>query len=137
MLSRAQYDHLKMRMMDVMRQKGADDCGLFAIAFAVDLCNGDDPAKVNYKQVEMRKHLVQCLKNGVMLPFPRKSNASRRKAGISEVNVSLHCMCHLPDDGRLMVCCDNCSRWFHTRCVRMTVAAAKSKKSRLCEDCRQ
>ena len=42
-------------------QKGGSDCGLFAIAYAVDLCQGIEPADVRYQQESMRSHLLQCL----------------------------------------------------------------------------
>ena len=35
-------------------------CGLFAIAFAMEVAYGGDPAVVSYQQTEMRKHLVSC-----------------------------------------------------------------------------
>ena len=39
-------------------QLGSDDCGLFAIANACEICFGRDPSIVKYTQKDMRKHLV-------------------------------------------------------------------------------
>ena len=43
-----------LNMVDMQCQKGASDCGLFAIAVMTSLLFGEDPAKVTYK---LRKHL--------------------------------------------------------------------------------
>lgn len=45
----------------VQHQIGGSDCGLFAIAFAVALCFGLNPAKLIFNQEKMREHFVQCL----------------------------------------------------------------------------
>ena len=36
--------------MDVQRQDGSFDCGLFAVAFATALANGIEPGKLKFKQ---------------------------------------------------------------------------------------
>jgi hypothetical protein len=57
--------------MPFQRQVGSNDCGVFSIAAAVDLALGIDPCTVNYKQGEMRKHLLVCFKKQHLSPFPR------------------------------------------------------------------
>ncbi len=47
----------------VQQQEGADDCGVFAIAFAVEVAFGGNPSKVIYKQEEMRNHFEDSFKN--------------------------------------------------------------------------
>ena len=37
-------------MQSMQRQQGSDDCGLFAIAVAVDLAHGVDPGRAMYRQ---------------------------------------------------------------------------------------
>ena len=51
-------------------QKGGSDCGLFAIAFATDLCHGNNPASYRYDQDKLRSHLLECLRLKKMTPFP-------------------------------------------------------------------
>ena len=34
-------------------QRGSDDCGLFAIAFAESLCSGDAPSSLHYTLIKM------------------------------------------------------------------------------------
>ena len=49
---------------------GSNDCGVFAIAFAVSLCYGVQPEKFCYNLSQMRGHLINCLLNSKMEPFP-------------------------------------------------------------------
>lgn len=60
----------------VQRQPDATMCGLFAIAFALDLCLDIDPASQTYDVTRMRAHLFECLSQGCMREFP-KSHITR------------------------------------------------------------
>ena len=53
------------------RQLGAVDCGLFSIAFAVDLVSGNNPSNIIYDQSQLRDHLLRCLEMRRLSPFPR------------------------------------------------------------------
>ena len=64
-------DTLNVKYAFVQKQDGNSDCGLFAIAFAVDLVEGRDPCDIVYDQTKMREHLVNCFKEGKLLSFPR------------------------------------------------------------------
>ena len=55
----------------VQKQIGSADCGLFALAFATDLCQGLDPTTQRYDQVLMRQHYVTCLESAKVTPFQR------------------------------------------------------------------
>ena len=63
---------LTVRMRKVQIQSGGSDCGVFAIAFAVCLCEGKDPCSISWTQPLMRQHLVKCLSKQRMTPFPGK-----------------------------------------------------------------
>ena len=52
-------------------QEGGVDCGLFAIAYAVELAYGEDPSGIIYDQASMRTHLTDSLVSGSITPFPR------------------------------------------------------------------
>ena len=52
-------------------QLGSKDCGLFAIAYAVEIAYGNDPAKFIFKQSDMRQHLHNCLTSKSMSAFPK------------------------------------------------------------------
>lgn len=59
----------------VTQQNNGSDCGVFAIAYAVDLCNGVAPESRQYDRDSMRPHLLKCFINGLLTCFP--SHASR------------------------------------------------------------
>ena len=52
---------------------GSNNCGLFCIAYAVDLADDNDPSDIEYDQSCMRWHLVECFKKGKLALFPRNS----------------------------------------------------------------
>ena len=59
------YDHSKQMTVQfprVQQQQGSSDCGLFAIAYALDCALGLDPTTVKYDQSLMRQHLKRCLR---------------------------------------------------------------------------
>ena len=51
-------------MVPVHQQDGDEDCGDFAIAFAVELAFGGDPRTITYEQDCMRNHLEYCISHG-------------------------------------------------------------------------
>ena len=52
---------IRMNYIDTQMQCGSVDCGIFAIAFALTLANGEKPGVYHFDQPKMRKHLIQCL----------------------------------------------------------------------------
>ena len=52
-----------------MKQNGSNDCGLFCIAYAVDLAESNDPSDIEYDQSCMCWHLVECFKKGKLAIF--------------------------------------------------------------------
>ena len=69
----------ELRVVNVQQQQGGDDCGLFAIAFAVDLCMGNDPFTSSYTQKAMRDHLAKCFENNLFVQFPQEARVKRRR----------------------------------------------------------
>ena len=53
-------------------QHGSTNCGIFAIAYATELTYGTNPATVIFDQAQMRPHLINCLQNRNLIPFPKK-----------------------------------------------------------------
>jgi hypothetical protein len=70
-LSRVGNKHSKFRVCDFQQQQGYSDCGLYAIAAAVDLACGNDPMNIQYDQSSMRKHLLECFEGKCISVFPR------------------------------------------------------------------
>ena len=48
------------KMMNVQKQVGIHDCGLFAIAVATALVHDKDPSRLLFNQSKMRDHSLQC-----------------------------------------------------------------------------
>ena len=111
--------------VDVQRQVGANDCALFAMAFATTLCQYDDPHAHSYVQGSMRSHLAKCFINHEILPFAEVHKRSRiRKRIIQRKRVDVFCMCRLPwdrgDDGKgTLVQCYSCKEWYHEVCLNI------------------
>lgn len=57
----------KLEMARMHKQKGGNDCGLFAIAVATALAFGSNPFQ--FQQSGMREHLLKCFEDRVMTPF--------------------------------------------------------------------
>ena len=118
---------------DVQWQIGGSDCGIFAIAFATALCNGHEPASIVFDQPRLRKHLMACLDNNTLTPFPERSRKRITKVAKKE-KLPVHCTCRLPDRGDLMVQCKKCKTWYHTACIQIskTFLSKKCKDDYLC-----
>lgn len=57
----------RLEMVKMRKQKGGNDCGLFAIAVATALTFGSNP--VEFQQSGTREHLLKWFEDGVMTPF--------------------------------------------------------------------
>ena len=108
---------LVVRMMDVGRQSNGSDCGVLALAFAYDICSGNDPCKIKYNHRSMRQHLAECLEKCRLSRFP--AVGERRTVGVRHTqSVDLHCSCRLPEElGDKMAECDVCKTWYHKHCM--------------------
>ena len=109
---------ITFEFVGVQKQDGASDCGLFAIAFTTSICNGHDPTTLRYNQSAMRSHLLKCIEQGQITPFP---SVPRRKPSktIENVVVPVYCICRLIDNGTKMIQCAGCNEWFHVACVQV------------------
>ena len=112
---------LTIRKLGVQQQVGKFDCGLFAVAHAVEACKGNDPEEACFDLKNMRKHLYNCLNQRVMKPFPQVRSQSLRKlvlrASSQLLWYELFCFCKMPDTYDDMMQCDQCSQWIHCSCA--------------------
>ena len=117
---------------DVDMQPNGIDCGLYSLAFATTLCSGGDPVKLHYHNDQMRSHLMKCLENGVVEPFPATKCGARRPRSIQTVEV--YCHCRMPDGNSKMIQCIACREWFHQHCetVPQTVWKKRCAKWKCC-----
>lgn len=111
---------LNIESLSVQQQSGHLDCGVFAIANAVEVCLGTNPEKVQYKQDAMRAHLEKCLYARIFSSFPHGSTRTEMLPRPSRTlhKIKLYCICRMPEEyDDKMVCCDSCHNWFHVTCV--------------------
>ena len=98
------------------RQQNGNDCGLFALAFCTALCEGKDPQGLQFDQKAMRHHLLMCLAQGHMKPFPSKGTV--RTDTMRTYQIPIYCTCRTQEEGN-MVECERCEEWFHQECARV------------------
>lgn len=60
----------------VQQQGNSIDCGVFALAFAVSLMHGVDPAALVYDQTQMRGHLGIIYRTKTLIHFPTSEDSS-------------------------------------------------------------
>ena len=102
------------------------DCGLFAIANAIDFCSEGKIQFVDYDLSVMRRHFLECLQEGFLTPFPRIAKRPKKSPpDENEVSISVFCFCRLPGSYDDLVGCDGvgneCEKWFHISCVGLEV----------------
>ena len=114
---RSKRSKIKIDILDACKQKGTNDCGLYALANATALCEGELPQSKEYIQKDMRSHLIKCLKESTPSPFP-SNNRDMHHHNIAKTKlVSLHCTCRLPEDpNKRMIQCIKCEVWYHEFC---------------------
>ena len=94
-------------------QSNTSNCGVFAIAFTMAICNGQNPEEISFFVPRMRRHLKQCLEKGVMRHFPSKPRTCRNRTKRME-ELFIFCHCRLQEGN--MCACHKCQEWFHDTC---------------------
>ena len=106
---------------NVQQQLGGNDCGLFAIAFAVHAALGESVEKLEFDQAQMRDHLIKCFTKKKMLPFPTLKKCRPWNNFFPGREIELYCVCLMPDTyDDNMIQCDNCTKWFHLKCMDLS-----------------
>ena len=106
---------ITLQFMTTDRQQNASDCGLFSLAFSTALCVGEDPQGLEFDQKVMRSHLLSCLVDGELNPFPCKKMTRRCKTK-KTCKIAIHC--RTQERGN-MVECERCEEWFHQDCAKV------------------
>lgn len=65
------FNKKSIKFLTIQLQPNSDNCGLFAIAFAVSLLFGQQLDKVMYNSDLMRSHMIQMFKSNKIEHFPR------------------------------------------------------------------
>lgn len=92
-----QEQTMGINVINCKHQKGGYNCGLFSIAYATYLCFGNDPSMKDYSQKSMRNHLLSCLAENEMRPFPSEERNMQKRVTRS-FKIPLFCICRLPDN---------------------------------------
>ena len=71
------FSALEVQILQVQQQRGLDDCGLYSIAFALKVCEGNGPQSVEFSQHLRRSHLYNCLQCMKLMSFPKQSIYSK------------------------------------------------------------
>ena len=75
--------------------KGSSDCGLFPAAIVLTIISGDDPAKVRWRQVNMRITLLRVL-NQEVYSFFFTAKPESTSHFIVSLTIDIWCVCRLP-----------------------------------------
>ena len=113
---------IRKQALSVQKQHGNKDCGIFSIAFAVELCNGNDPEAVYFDQSKICHHLLKCLECKELKPFP-KTQRTKKAAFVLKgtCNLNVLCVCKMPEEYDTdMIECVKCNMWHHFECVGMS-----------------
>ena len=137
-----QSSNFTIRQVEVQRQIGNADCGLFSIAFAYSLCCGLDPHNIHFNQSSTRAHFDLCVDNEKIDTFPTSSHCQQQitKNRIKSVKlVHVFCSCRLPWDKAdtergPLVKCSQCKDWYHSKCDNIDLKIYNTK-SYCCHRC--
>ena len=128
-----------LSFVNVHKQTGCNDCGLFSIAYAVALCLGENPGTLVFDQSEMRNHLVSCIEQQCFSMFPIRGKRRKNLKVKKTERVSVYCLCRMPDMPHQppMICCSKCSEWYHGDvCISPVPESAWEKNTRWsCPSC--
>ena len=123
------FHEIKMLFPNVQLQQNSNDFGLFALAFAVSLCAGQDPLTTTYIQSKLRSHLILCFERNEINPFPAHRQKRRiAKKPVVTSSFKIYCICRLPEGGK-MIECERCLNWFHKECVSTVIGNWRKKNN--------
>ena len=133
-------------------QENSFDCGVYAIAFATELCHGNDSSQVRYDVLyRLRVHLLDSLKAQKITPFP--SVKIKCKVGYLTEKMNIYCKCRLlyaaehgfpskvypRSEDIHMIQCYTCDEWYHKSCANLSIIDIKRLRKGnvkwLCEKC--
>ncbi len=107
------------RYVNIQVQTGTRDCGLFAIANALSIVNGEDPSKKMFDQKTMLRDLVRNIDNGVLRSFNGcKVTRKRCNASCNDVTIKVYCHCRRLEEGE-MIECSKCHERYHRECCNV------------------
>ena len=86
---------LEIILPSVQQQPNDVDCGVFAIAFAVDILNWFAEIGKRFDVGNMRSHLLKCLEEEEFTLFPRSHKHIKLSKG-HIIYLDIYCICRSP-----------------------------------------
>ncbi|XP_019861172.1 PREDICTED: uncharacterized protein LOC109589556 [Amphimedon queenslandica] len=118
-LVKSEMTSIIIQQVSTQQQLGVRDCGLFAIAYSLEICLGSRTLHQRFDQNRMRHHLIECLENHHFTPFP-KTTAHVSFSHKKTIKVDVYCICRLPDIyDEEMIQCDSYCEWYHKKCIEV------------------
>ena len=120
--------------INVQDQMNAFDCGVFALAFVTALCAGQNPENLFFTRKLLRPHLLKCLENEDISPFPCTTSVRAQVRRTSRIEI--FCQCRTQEGGK-MAECTKCREWYHDKCTKIPDALwSNSSIEWNCDSCR-
>ena len=100
----------------------------------------EGPARV-VKRLSPYTYRVAYRRAVLVVHHDRMKLCTDRTAPVGRGNIpgnnqeKVYCTCRGPDDGSLMVQCDQCDEWYHGRCVEITPDEAADLGKYYCSAC--
>ena len=130
-----QRAEITINFVDVVKQAGSYDRGLYAIAYVTALAHGNDPATHHYCQEKMRPYLRKCLLDRKLRLFPHKTICPSGNFHSVE-KLAVYCLCRMPEiEGQPMVECSKCKEWYHFVCAKVTPKSLTKNAKWYCTHC--
>lgn len=135
-IARLPHSELNIDVVGVQLQVGSNDCGLFAISMALDLCCGIDPFTEEVVQEEMREHLLCCFEEEQLTTFSKvERDIEGRNRIVNSVHFELYCVCRMPESGS-MTECSECREWYHHDCIAIPIDVVSNEEAQWkCPSC--
>lgn len=135
--------NINVSLLKVQQQDNNVDCGIFAIAFCTEFCftGKQGILEAEFDRIRLRPHLLTCLENLDMVPFPklRKKMKLKKNNPAIEYTISFDCAasCGYTNAFNDMIQCEQngCSKWFHYKCVDISQASDSLIWS--CDSCKK
>lgn len=116
-----------------LQENSINECGPLALAFATECAFTGTVKYVNFKLTQLRPHLLQCILDRKMQPFPRHDKPRLSKILFKET-VQVLCGCNLPPHyDQKVVYCSKCRRYCHYKCNDLVTEP--TAKRWVCKDC--
>ena len=133
-LRQTKNDRILVEIMSVQQQTNTVDCGVYAIAYAVDIAHGKDPSMSAYDDKLMRDHLKHCLLLESFQPFPTLTGKRVKRCRSMKLVREVYCLCRRAyfdrdsddDSGNFMAPCSVCGEWFHKSCGKIPMQVFKN-----------